>query len=49
MVQTSVDTCNNVNLDPEMCLGGGGGGRVSSCSRRWSDKVAQFKIEGLRM
>ena len=20
MVQTSVDICNNVNLDPEMCL-----------------------------
>ena len=35
MVQTSVDICNNVNLDPEMCLRRGG-----------SDKVAQFKIEG---
>ena len=25
MVQTSVYTCNNVNLDPEMCLRGGRG------------------------
>ena len=45
MVQTSVYTCNNVNLDPEMsqegrgCLVGYQGG---------SDKVAQFKMEGLR-
>ena len=32
MVQTSVDICNNVNLDPEMCLRRREGG---------SDKVAQ--------
>ena len=25
MVQPSVDICNNVNLDPEMCLGRGEG------------------------
>ena len=25
MVQTSVDICNNVNLDPEMCLRWGEG------------------------
>ena len=25
MVQTSVDICNNVNLDPEMCLRRGEG------------------------
>ena len=43
MVQTSVYTCNNVNLDPEMCLRKGEG----VCSWR-PDKVAQFKIEGLR-
>ena len=39
MVQTSVDICNNVNLDPEMFLR-----RVAD--QGGSDKVAQFKIEG---
>ena len=45
MVQTSVYTCNNVNLDPEMCL------RRRGClvgDQGGSDKVAQFKMEGLR-
>ena len=39
MVQTSVDICNIVNLDPQGrgCLVADQGG---------SDKVAQFKIEG---
>ena len=37
MVQTSV--CNNVYLDPEMCLGGGG----LVADQGGSDKVAQFK------
>ena len=40
MVRTSVDICNNVNLDPEegrVCLVADQGG---------SDKVAQFKIDG---
>ena len=49
MVQTSVDTCNNVNLDPwQKCVSGGE--RVSSCRPEGgSDKVEQFKIEGPRM
>ena len=35
MVQTSVDICNNVNLDPEMCLRRGEG--VSQ--RVWKENV----------
>ena len=43
MVQTSVDTCicNNVNLDPEMCLRR----RCLVADQCGSDKVTQFKIE----
>ena len=44
MVQTSVDICNNVNLDPEICLRRGEG-VYTSCRPAWL-KVAQFKIEG---
>ena len=39
MVQTNVDICNNVNLDPEMCLMMGEGVYLQT-------RVAQFKIEG---
>ena len=41
MVQTSVDICNIVNLDPQ-----GRGCLVAEQGS--SDKVAQFKIEGRR-
>ena len=37
MVQTSVDICNNVNLDPEMCLRRGEGVRLQT-------RVAQTKL-----
>ena len=40
MVQTSVDICNNVNLDPE-CVSGGE--RVSSCRPGWLSKVHNLK------
>ena len=43
MVQTSVDICHNVNLDPEMCLNRGEG---VVADQGGSDKVAQFQIEG---
>ena len=36
MVQTSVDICNNVNLDQEMCL------------RRGETRVAQTKMHNLK-
>ena len=36
--------CNNVYLDPEMCLRRGEGCLVAD--QGGSDKVAQFKIEG---
>ena len=44
MVQTSVDICKNVNLDPEMCLRGRG---CLVADQGGSDKVAKFKSEGL--
>ena len=44
VVQTTVDICNNVNLDPEMCLRKGRGCLVAD--QGGSDKVAQFKIKG---
>ena len=43
MVQTSVDICNNVNLDHEVSQEGRG---CLVADQGGSDKVAQFKIEG---
>ena len=45
MVQISVDICNNVNMDPEMCLRREGRGCLVA-DQGGSDIVAQFKIEG---
>ena len=41
MVQTSVDICNNVNLDPEMCLRRGEGVKLQTT-------VAQTKLYNLK-
>ena len=41
MVQTSVDICNNVNLDPEMCLRRGEGVLLQT-------RVAQTKLHNLK-
>ena len=37
MVQTSFDVCNNVNLNPEMCLRRGGGvySFTEGLERKW--------------
>ena len=42
-MQTSIDICDNVNLDPEMCLRTGRGCLVAD--QGGSHIVAQFKIE----
>ena len=41
MVQTSVYTCNNVNLDPEMCLRRGEGVWLET-------RVVQTKLHNLK-
>ena len=41
MVQTSVDICNNVNLDPEMCLRRGEGVLLHT-------RVAQINLHNLK-
>ena len=41
MVRTSVDICNNVNLDPEMCLRRGEGVLLQT-------RVAQTKLHNLK-
>ena len=41
MVQTSVYTCNNVNLDPEMCLRRGEGVQLET-------RVLQTKLHNLK-
>ena len=42
-MQTSVDICNNVNLDPEMCLRRE---RVSSCRPGWLRKSCTILNRG---
>ena len=41
MVQTSVYTCSNVNLDPEMCLRRGEGVKLET-------RVVQTKLHNLK-